>query len=102
MGIANTPSNANGMISVGASNKKGNRSTFSNVGKNTVDLFAPGVNISSANAFSISGRIAFSGTSMAAPIVAGAAAILQDRTPEATPQEIKSTLISDVESRKKL
>ena len=100
--IANTPSNANGMISVGASNKKGNRSTFSNVGKNTVDLFAPGVNISSADAFSISGRIAFSGTSMAAPIVAGAAAILQDRTPEATPQEIKSTLISDVESRKKL
>ena len=101
--IANTPSNANGMISVGASNKKNRkRAKFSNVGRNTVDLFAPGVNISSVNAFSTSSLIAFSGTSMAAPIVAGAAAILQDRSPDATPLEVKSTLISGVKFRKKL
>ena len=100
--IANTPSNANGMISVGASNKRGNRAKFSNVGKNTVDLFAPGVNISSADAFSTTGLVAFSGTSMAAPIVAGAVARLQDRNPDALPQEIKSILMSKIEPRKKL
>ena len=100
--IPHAPSDANGMISVGASNSRGNRARFSNAGPTTVDLFAPGVNILSADASSTTGRIALSGTSMAAPIVAGAAATLQDQTPSATPQEITSTLMSEVVTRKRL
>lgn len=100
--IPHAPSDANGMISVGATTNRGNRARFSNAGPQTVDLFAPGVNIVSADASSTTGRIALSGTSMAAPIVAGAAATLQDRTPSATPQEITSTLMSDVVTRRKL
>ena len=100
--IPHAPSDANGMISVGATNRRGNRARFSNTGPQTVDLFAPGVNIVSADASSITGRIAFSGTSMAAPIVAGAAATLQDRTPSATPQEITSTIMSEVVTRRQL
>ena len=100
--IPHAPSDANGMISVGATNSRGNRARFSNAGPQTVDLFAPGVRIVSADASSLTGRIALSGTSMAAPIVAGAAATLQDRTPSATPQEITSTIMSEVVTRRQL
>ncbi|MAH57901.1 MAG: hypothetical protein CMN91_05615 [Synechococcus sp. ARS1019] len=94
--VPNTPSNAAGMLSVGASDSNGNPASFSNFGQNTVDLFAPGVNILSADTFSTNGRIRFSGTSMASPVVAGAAAILQDRKPNATPATIKRDLLNGV------
>ena len=92
--IPNTPSNARGMLSVGASDSLGNPASFSNFGARTVDLFAPGVDILSADTFSTNGRIRFSGTSMASPVVAGAASTLQDRSPDASAAEIKAALMN--------
>ena len=49
-----------------------------------------------SDAFSINGRVRASGTSAASPVVAGAAATLQDRNPKATPATIKRDLLSGV------
>jgi subtilisin family serine protease len=92
--IPNTPSNAQGMISVGASDSLGNPASFSNFGGTTVDLFAPGIDILSADAFSTKGRIRLSGTSMASPIVAGAASTLQDLKPDASAAVIRDELMN--------
>ena len=100
--VPNTPSTAPGMLSVGASNSKGNPANFSNFGQRTVDLFAPGVNILSADAFSTTGKLRLSGTSMASPVVAGAAATLLDRQPLASPATIKQQILDNVVPRSKL
>ncbi len=100
--VPNTPSNAPGMISIGASTRKGNPARFSNYGQTTVDIFAPGVNILSADAFSTTGRLRLSGTSMASPVVAGAAATLLDRQPLATPATIKQQILQNVVPRRRL
>ncbi|HCI72276.1 MAG TPA: peptidase S8, partial [Balneola sp.] len=66
---------------------------FSNYGTR-VDLFAPGVDIYSTtpdNTYE-----AFSGTSMASPAVAGAAALLMSYYPELTAYEIKMILLESV------
>ena len=100
--VPNPPSTAPGMLSVGASNSKGNPANFSNFGQRTVDLFAPGVNILSADAFSTTGKLRLSGTSMASPVVAGAAATLLDRQPLASPATIKQQILDNVVPRSKL
>jgi subtilisin family serine protease len=56
-----------------------------------VDVFAPGVDIHSTtpeNKYQD-----FSGTSMAAPVVAGVAAVLKSYFPELTPKQIKKILM---------
>jgi subtilisin family serine protease len=77
-------------IIVGAVDKRMQLAEFSNYGKyNTVQ--APGVQIVSAipgNAFE-----AMDGTSMAAPIVAGAVALYKSLHPNATNKEIKNKLV---------
>jgi subtilisin len=65
--------------------------TFSNYGA-PVDIAAPGVNINST--FPGGGYIAMSGTSMASPHVAGAAAIYAYLNPNASPSAVKSYLLS--------
>ncbi len=60
---------------------------FSNYGKKTVDLFAPGVDIHSTVPDLNKYKDA-SGTSMAAPVVAGVAAVLKSYYPELTPKQI--------------
>jgi cell wall-associated protease len=63
---------------------------FSNYGKKTVDLFAPGVDIHSTVP---EGKYKdASGTSMACPVVAGVAAVLKSYFPELTPKQIKTIL----------
>lgn len=66
-------------------------STFSNFGE-AVDLSAPGENIISCKPGG--DYVAASGTSMATPFVAAAAAMLLTDNPEITPAEVESTLIS--------
>ncbi|EGW32934.1 uncharacterized protein SPAPADRAFT_60277 [Spathaspora passalidarum NRRL Y-27907] len=63
-----SPARAQGPITVGATNFKDERASFSNFGK-CVDIFAPGQDIEST--FIWSDSIAMSGTSMASPHVAG-------------------------------
>ncbi|MFG3254835.1 S8 family serine peptidase [Streptomyces sp. NPDC048172] len=78
-------------ITVAASDKTDKQAEFSNFGKN-VDVYAPGVDIVSASNKSDSGDATMSGTSMAAPHVAGAAALYLAGHTSATPQQVASGL----------
>jgi subtilisin family serine protease len=69
-----SPSSAAGTLTVAASDWSDNRASFSNYGS-CVDLYAPGVNITST--YHNGGTHTMSGTSMASPHVAGAAALLK-------------------------
>jgi subtilisin family serine protease len=81
-------------LTIGASGDPGNgglTASFSNYGKNEVDVFAPGVNIYST----IPGGNTYgnaSGTSMASPVTAGVAAFLLEYYPKLTPQQLKMVL----------
>jgi len=72
---------------------------FSNYGKKTVDLFAPGVEILSTVP-NQSYKTA-TGTSMAAPVVTGVAALVLSYYPSLTALELKKILIQSVDSYKK-
>lgn len=64
---------------------------FSNYGKNSIDVFSPGVDIYSTapkNEYKDA-----SGTSMAAPVTAGVAAVLKSYYPTLTAEQIKTILI---------
>lgn len=100
--VPHSPSGLAGVLSVGASDNSGNRASFSNFGAGTVDLFAPGVEILSADAFSTTGQVRLSGTSMATPVVAGALATLADSTPLATPAALKQAVLDSVVRRQAL
>eukprot|EP00041_Stephanoeca_diplocostata_P021117 m.485787 g.485787 ORF g.485787 m.485787 type:complete len:452 (-) comp21738_c0_seq5:527-1882(-) len=68
-----SPASAKDVVTVGATNKWDARPYFSNQGS-CVTVFAPGVNIKSAWIGNTNALLSISGTSMAAPHVAGAAA----------------------------
>lgn len=82
------------VLTIGAStrNHKGNlAAAFSNYGADQVDIFAPGFEI--YNAWPENTYKAIQGTSMAAPMVAGAAALLKGYFPELTMLEIKNIIL---------
>lgn len=80
-----------GIVSVLASDVRDQKAFFSNYGIESTDLFAPGVSILSAR---IGGDYwLLSGTSMASPHVAGAAAMLFHLNPQLTVQQAKSLLL---------
>jgi subtilisin family serine protease len=84
-------------IEVGASSWKGGDSLaapFSNYGSQLVDVFAPGVDILSTVPGNQYERD--SGTSMAAPVVTGLAALLLDYYPNLTAAELKSIIMTSV------
>lgn len=68
---------------------------FSNYGKKSVDILAPGVEILSL----VSGGDIknFSGTSMAAPVVSGIATVLRGAYPDLSAKEIKDIMIKSME-----
>ncbi|MBC7796270.1 MAG: S8 family serine peptidase [Pyrinomonadaceae bacterium] len=83
------------IISVAASDANDNKASFSNTGTVGVDLAAPGVNILSTIR---SGGYGFnSGTSMAAPHVAGAVALIASAYPNSSAQAIKARLLNSVD-----
>lgn len=80
-------------VTVGATDITDRRASFSNYGT-CVDIFAPGVNITSAWNGSDNDTETISGTSMAAPHVAGAAAMGLAFRPNFTPQQIRDGLVN--------
>jgi subtilisin family serine protease len=88
---AGSPSRVAEAITVGATDKTDKEASFSNYGR-CVDLLAPGVNITSAWYTSTTATNTISGTSMATPHVAGAAALYLQTNPGATPAAVASAL----------
>ena len=78
-------------ITVGASDSSDRKASFSNYGS-CVDIHAPGVSITSAGITNDTSTRSLSGTSMAAPHVAGVAALYLQGSPSATPANVASTL----------
>ncbi len=94
-----SPAHVDGAITVGAYGRDGKFSDFSNYGP-AVDLLAPGEDIAS-----LSGKyeqqgslIIASGTSHAAPHVAGAAALYLAANPYATPDEVQRALVLNAQA----
>ena len=83
------------IISVAATNGYDTRASFSNYGLVSVDLGAPGVNIYSTRPGNRYGS--FSGTSMATPHVAGAAALIMAQYPEITHNALKAKILDSVD-----
>ena len=80
-----------GIVTVGAMDGKGNRSSFSNYGKTSVHVFAPGSNILST--VKNGGYKKMSGTSMATPFVSGVLGLLLANEPGITVMEAKERLM---------
>jgi len=80
------------IISVASTTRTDSLSGFSNYGAVSVDLGAPGSDIYSTMPGNSYGWM--SGTSMAAPHVAGAAGLLWSQSPGLTVQQVKSTLMT--------
>jgi cell wall-associated protease len=84
-------------IEVGASGEKNDSTlvaTFSNYGRHSVDVFAPGVKIYSTlpgNQYAY-----FDGTSMASPVVAGLAALIRSYYPNLTAVQVKDIILRSV------
>jgi subtilisin family serine protease len=87
---ARTPS----AITVAATTKSNNQASFSNYGK-CVDLYAPGVAITSA--WSDGNNKTISGTSMASPHVAGVAALFlsEDKTVSVSVEDIQKRILEN-------
>ena len=82
-------------ITVAASTSKNNRAKFSNFGP-CVDIFAPGVDVLAATSpqKSRNGWNFASGTSFAAPLVAGVAALILEKNPNWSPIQIDEAIRS--------
>jgi subtilisin family serine protease len=80
-------------ITVGATDFNDNRASFSNFGA-CLDIFAPGVNITSDWGSSDTATNTISGTSMATPHTAGAAALFLAANATASPATVRNALVA--------
>jgi subtilisin family serine protease len=87
-----SPARVGEAITVGSSTSGDARSSFSNYGS-VVDIFAPGTSITSAWHTDDAATNTISGTSMAAPHVAGASVLHLADNPTATPAEVEDALV---------
>lgn len=89
------------MLIVGSSLQNGTLAPFSNYGKETVDILAPGIEITST---SPDNKYATEeGTSLSAPIVTGIAALLRSYFPNLSAQQVKDIImqtVTDVSKKK--
>lgn len=90
---AYSPASEPAAITVGSTTSTDSRSYFSNWGS-CLDVFAPGSSILSAWHTSRTATYTASGTSMASPHVAGAAALLLSAQPSATPAAVRDAMVS--------
>jgi subtilisin family serine protease len=81
-------------LTVGATTSTDARASYSNYGA-CLDLFAPGSSITSAWYSSDTATNTISGTSMAAPHVAGVAALYLDAHPGATVSQVNSAIVNN-------
>ncbi|MER5631480.1 S8 family peptidase [Streptomyces nitrosporeus] len=107
-GTVASPGSADAALTVGAVDGEDRIADFSSIGPRTgdgavkPDITAPGVDITAAAAAGTQGQnppgyISKSGTSMATPHVAGAAAILKQKNPDWTGARIKAVLTGSAE-----
>ena len=89
-----SPARAANAITVGSTTTTDARSSFSNFGT-CVDLFAPGSSIVSSWFSSNTATATLSGTSMASPHVAGAAALYKQANPSASATTIRNALVNN-------
>ena len=87
-----SPGREPAVITVAATTKIDGRASFSNYGS-CVDIFAPGQDIRSSYNTNDNAYANLNGTSMAAPHVTGAAALVAGLYPEASPEQIRSLLV---------
>jgi serine protease len=90
---SSSPARVGSALTVGASTSTDSRASFSNYGT-CVDLFAPGQSITAAWYTSDAATNTISGTSMAAPHVAGVAALYLDVNPDAAPATVNEAVVS--------
>ena len=92
--MSSSPGSSPEVITVGASDRTDEMAYFSNYGE-ALDIFAPGVDITSAWKGSNSATQTISGTSMACPHIAGLSAVILSKAggKSMTPADVKEKLL---------
>ncbi len=86
-----SPASTPNAITVAATSSNDARASYSNYGS-CVDIFAPGSSIKSSWNTSATATKIISGTSMASPHVAGAAALILSASPSSTPAQVATAM----------
>jgi len=91
---AMSPGKLSTVINVGATGSTDARASWSNYGS-CVSMFAPGVSVSSPDYYSDVAVSSWNGTSLAAPLVSGAAALYLQNHPTASPATVRAAILGN-------